>query len=179
MQLNLICHPDFLGGPVRGIYVQMTRVSKRKIGLRYQVDADEGALLLPNMAQPVRTDNLWQHSCFEIFLREADQEEYYEYNFSPSSQWAAYQFTSYRTGMQNIAMPSAPQIDIDAGSEYFGLDSVIELPAALANKTMQFNITCVIEHADGTKSYWALAHAKDAPDFHDRDCFIGQMEAAL
>ena len=31
--------------------------------------------------------------------------------------------------------------------------------------------TAVIEEADGTKSYWALAHPSDKPDFHHPDSF--------
>lgn len=39
------------------------------------------------------------------------------------------------------------------------------------------NISAVIEEADGTKSYWALAHAPGPPDFHNRDCFIATLPA--
>jgi hypothetical protein len=38
------------------------------------------------------------------------------------------------------------------------------------------NLTSVIEHKDGTRSYWALAHPKgDHPDFHTRDCFVASL----
>ena len=34
----------------------------------------------------------------------------------------------------------------------------------------------VLEEADGTKSYWALAHPDaDKPDFHDAVCFAARL----
>ena len=33
----------------------------------------------------------------------------------------------------------------------------------------------VLEEKDGTKSYWALAHAADKPDFHHPDCFVAKL----
>jgi len=36
-------------------------------------------------------------------------------------------------------------------------------------------ITAVIEEADGTKSYWALAHPAEKPDFHHPDGFVLEL----
>jgi len=33
-------------------------------------------------------------------------------------------------------------------------------------------LSAVIESADGTRSYWALAHPSDKPDFHHPDSFL-------
>ena len=41
----------------------------------------------------------------------------------------------------------------------------------------QLALSAVIEEIDGTKSYWALAHAPGPPDFHNRDCFIATLPA--
>jgi len=35
----------------------------------------------------------------------------------------------------------------------------------------------VIEEEGGVKSYWSLAHAADAPDFHDPACFALALAA--
>jgi hypothetical protein len=39
-------------------------------------------------------------------------------------------------------------------------------------------LSAIIEEADGTKSYWALAHPPGAPDFHHPDCFILELPPA-
>jgi hypothetical protein len=35
----------------------------------------------------------------------------------------------------------------------------------------------VLEEQGGHKSYWALAHEGDAPDFHDPACFLETVAA--
>ena len=44
--------------------------------------------------EPGRADELWQSTCFELFLRTPSEENYAEWNFAPSGQWAAYAFTA-------------------------------------------------------------------------------------
>ena len=67
------------------------------------------------------SDELWQHTCFEAFVRASSGSEYYEFNFSPSTQWAVYRFTDYRNGMCVAAEVSTPPIDVrlDAHELYF------------------------------------------------------------
>ena len=60
------------------------------------------ALLLPAAAAPSRADDLWRSTCFELFLRRPGAEGYFEFNFSPSGQWAAYAFDGYRAGQRNL-----------------------------------------------------------------------------
>lgn len=40
-------------------------------------------------------------------------------------------------------------------------------------------ITAVIEEADGTKSYWALAHPAGKPDFHHPDGFVLELNVLV
>ena len=44
-----------------------------------------------------------------------------------------------------------------------------------SGKSWEINLTAVLEEQDGTKSYWALAHPPEKPDFHMPDCFIGKL----
>ncbi len=55
---------------------------------------------MPVAAANARSDGLWRHTCFEAFIRASSDIGYYELNFSPSGQWAAYQFSGYRNGMR-------------------------------------------------------------------------------
>ena len=54
--------------------------------------------------EPARTDELWRSTCFELFLRFDDDERYVEFNFSPSTRWAAYAFDGYREGMAELPL---------------------------------------------------------------------------
>ena len=137
----------------------------------YRVDCAASLLALPSLQLADRTDGLWQHTCFEAFIRQG-KSGYAEFNFSPSGQWAAYDFDSYRAGMQTREM-SPPRIEIEPSDAQFGLTASFDstgLSGALA-------LSAVIEEADGTKSYWALAHAEGRPDFHHGACFAATLPA--
>ena len=142
------------------------------LALHYRVEGRIGDLLLPATTLPARADELWQHSCLEAFLRGEDG--YHEINFSPSTQWAAYQFDHYRQGMRDADIAS-PNIETITTADLFDLRVAIDLPPG-ANR---LGLAAVIEEMSGRKSYWALAHPPGAPDFHHSDCFALDLAAAM
>lgn len=144
--------------------------------LVYHVYGDAPAL--PARAASQRADALWKTTCFELFLRPAGGDAYVELNFSPSMQWAAYAFDSYRSGMRDLPLraPAIQPIEPENGAAY-GLAVELDL-SGLPAFPAQASLTAVIEEADGTKSYWALAHPTGKPDFHDPACFMLELAAA-
>lgn len=143
---------------------------ENKLLVRYHVEPAE-QLLLATPTKPHRADELWKTTCFELFLKLPDDTRYWEYNFSPSSQWAAYSFDRYRLGMKAAALLTRePHIETRTQGAQFHLDAEINL-ADIPAGPLLVNLTAVIEEIDGTQSYWAVAHAPDKPDFHDPSCF--------
>ena len=161
-------HPDF--PPVSVTAIDVAVVTGRLARLRYAVvGADE--VVWPAPAAPVHVDGLWRTTCFELFLMFDDEEQYVEFNFSPSGAWAAYAFDGYRDAMAPFAMP-APIIE-RAGA----VTSVTcDLPG-LPHGDLRMGLSAVIEETGGTRSYWALAHAPGPPDFHNPACFIARLPA--
>jgi hypothetical protein len=47
--------------------------------------------------------------------------------------------------------------------------------AVEAGTTWELGLSAVLEENDGTKSYWALAHPGDKPDFHAPGCFAARL----
>ena len=43
---------------------------------------------------------------------------------------------------------------------------------------IRMGLSAVLEDRRGRKSYWALAHASDTPDFHDPACFTAMLPAS-
>lgn len=155
---------------MRSVTAELVRRASQ-LCLAYQVDCAPALLALPSLQAPVRTDGLWQHTCFEAFIRHG-QSAYAEFNLSPSGQWAAYDFDSYRDGMRAREM-SPPRIEIETGAAQFVLTAVFDVTGLHGD----LGISAVIEEADGTKSYWALAHAAGRPDFHHGACFAATLPA--
>ena len=136
------------------------------------VEATAERFVIPETAEPGRADDLWQTTCFEVFLREAGEEAYREWNFAPSGDWAAYDFAAYRDGRTDAEV-AAPYVRMEDNFTWWSLGATI---AVEAGGPWQLGLSAVIEEKDGTKSYWALAHPPgDTPDFHHADCFAARL----
>jgi hypothetical protein len=135
---------------------------------------------LPPFTTTARTDELWKHTCFEVFIRPLPHDAYFEFNVAPSTQWAAYGFSATRHGMHDIDA-SPERIEAGQGDRSYSLDVRIDLTritALLTEQPWRLNVTAVIEEKNGAKSYWALAHPPGKPDFHNPDCFVLELPAA-
>ena len=144
---------------------------------RYVLQADRLALRIPVLQISAATDGLWEHTCLEAFIGVAGETAYREFNFSPSTQWAAYAFHDYRE--RNVWTAStAPVITVTPTATGLVLEARLaaaDLPANPAQQVWQIGLTAVIETATGEKSYWALHHPAAKPDFHHRNGFIHEI----
>jgi hypothetical protein len=175
-EIRLICHPSTPPLKTDYVDVEIRSAGGGRLFLRYVVECDTSILLLPEPFEPVRSDRLWQTTCFELFIGQADSDRYFEYNFSPSTEWALYRFSEYRKGMAE-EMIRRPRITCDYSESHFALNAEFDLPDALHKEPLMLGMSVVVEESDGHKSYWALAHPSDEPDFHHKDCFALLLEA--
>ncbi|WP_129790908.1 DOMON-like domain-containing protein [Sphingosinicella sp. CPCC 101087] len=176
---NLIPHPDGSGDAVTAIRVELLRPAPGRLDLRFiATGAIERVALPPEVSPSERIDGLWQHSCFEAFLCGAPGGPYYEFNFAPSTHWAAYRFDGYRSGMAAPEGCAAPVIRTRSSGSSFELAaalSLVGLPDLPADASWHLGLSAVIEERDGRRAWWALAHPRGAPDFHHEDCFALQL----
>jgi hypothetical protein len=179
MRLLLKLHPDYDCDAVARIEVDVSRPSPEGLELRYRATGDTSKISLFSPAAPVRADQLWEHTCFEAFVRAGSEAPYYEFNFAPSLEWAAYRFAGHRRGMSTPNI-DPPQVLTHRAVDRYELEASLRL-AALADLPndvpWQLNLTAVIEEKSGRKSYWALAHPAGKADFHHPDCFTHQLQA--
>lgn len=179
MRLNLQCHPATPVSALEGITIEWSMSRAGTIWLRYHVSGSVEQVKLPvDQDQTERMDNLWENTCFELFLGEPDKEQYCEFNFSPSGNWAAYSFRRYREGMASLALAQAPEIFMDFSDSHVALEVTFGLPDVWIENALDANLSAIIETQNGEKSFWALAHPAAKPDFHHRDGFTLKMEAA-
>lgn len=179
MRKALRLHPDSRCAAVTGVEVEVARPRPGSLVLRYVVTGGIADLRLPPVTAPERVDGLWRHSCFEAFVRA--EPAYYEFNFAPSTQWAAYRFSDYRSGMRVAGEIGAPRTEVRSSGESYVLQASLlldELPDLPDDATWRLGLSAVIEEADGNKSYWALAHPPGKADFHHSDCFALELAPA-
>lgn len=180
---QLLPHPAFPPLAVTSVTVRLARRTAQRLHFTWTI-VGAGALVVPPASDRCRADGLWQTTCFELFVRPTRRDAYVEFNLSPSGRWNAYAFDSRRAGMREHAMarvpvcepcpPRGPDPQVRTASW-----STIVPAETLAAQESAMGLSCVIEEAGGVKSYWALTHAGEAPDFHDPACFTATLPAPI
>ncbi len=122
----------------------------------------------PYVSRRQRADKLWESTCFELFVKPKNSTEYLEFNFSPSNAWNAFHFDDYRQNKQehNVAEPT---ITTQLINDCFSLSA--SLPS-IPFSQCQIGISCVLACKDGSRSFWALSHLGEKPDFHISKSFV-------
>ncbi len=179
---TLVSHPATPAPAVRSIEATII-FRPGHIVFRYCLRGDIARLRVPAQQGPGRVDNLWEHTCFEAFVGCDGDTAYREFNFSPSGQWAAYDFSDYRQRRPGEVTMPAPEISVcrtDGRLELEAVVSLSALPATSARNAWRVGLSAVVEAADtidGGHSYWALTHPSARPDFHDRKGFGIELPA--
>jgi hypothetical protein len=161
-------HPAFVPGKVRSLAVRWGRVRDGRVMLRYRLDGCED-VILPKGRGTGQTDELWQSTCFELFLADGGG-RYREFNFAPDGRWAAYAFGGYRNRVGDHDPVTMPEIAMDSGLSVLTVTVFLD-EAELAGAS-HAALTAVVEERGGRMSYWALRHPGLKPDFHEPTCFV-------
>lgn len=174
----LLPHPSTPDDSLTGITVEVDSPTSDLLVLYYRIAGDIDRLKLPPQAATGFQDELWRHTCLEAFIALPDSDVYFEFNFSPSSQWAVYRFDGYRQGMTPLHPDPPPRVvvrrregELDADIDIH-LDAIPGLTAdEIKGRELRLAVSAVMENEQGRISYWALAHAPGKPDFHHREGF--------
>ena len=176
MRQTLMVHPDSFCSTVARIEVEVMRPCAGSLLLSYLVTGRISGLRIPLAVAARRSDELWRHTCFEAVLCNSRGPAYYEFNFAPSTQWAAYWFHSYRSGMRLATEIGAPRIEVQSSRACYRLQAALEMDPMsrlrIDGKWWRIGLAAVIEETSGRKSYWALAHPPGKADFHQSESFV-------
>ena len=176
---RLICHAETPPLAIERVEAQLIRLpgtggSAGSLLARYRITGI-GRLVLPAFTGRGRGDELWKHSCAELFLA-PDTPGYREYNFAPTGRWAAYDFRDYRQMAGQYEPLELPEITVRTGDTMVALDARLNLREITG--FTRANLSMVIEEEGGHMSYWALVHPGARPDFHHPDSFLHEIEPA-
>ncbi|MGH8727793.1 MAG: DOMON-like domain-containing protein [Burkholderiales bacterium] len=167
--MKLICHPRFFNPAVLSIEC-LARRENVKLVLEYSLCGDLSRIVLPEPCAPRQADSLWRHTCFEAFVAPERGCEYYEYNFSPSGEWAVFAFSDYRKRRALLYQVREPEMTLRQTEKRLEVEMIVSLDH-LPTAPLKLGLSVVIEDENGGFSYWALKHPRDEPDFHHRDSF--------
>ena len=167
---TLVCHPQFPSQAIRGIDVVVGGGEAGSLKLAFALEGELSALRIPELRPSRRVHDLWQHTCFEVFVMAGEGPGYREFNFSPSSEWAAYIFRGYRDGGE-LELEMGPGILVRRSGDRLELNAEIREDFLPPGRLLRLGLSAVVEDADGVLSYWALRHPPGKPDFHHTDAF--------
>ena len=173
---QLAHHPTTPCAAVRALTVQVHAASRGGTpGLRwrYLLQGDICRTQLPALVKdPCPTDHLWQHTCFELFIGQAGQRAYREFNFSPSGHCASYAFSDERVrAAVELDLPP-PGISLQRSPDCLVLEAWLPRLAIPLGEPCLMGLAAVIETDDDHLSYWALHHPAERPDFHRKAGWI-------
>ena len=146
--------------------------SQSSLTVEYTLTGAVEDLVLPasNSTDPGRRDQLWQDTCFEVFIGLQDSPKYWEVNVAPNGNWNVYRFDDYRQAMTLEAACSHVASTWQAITKGYHL--TLELPTdgwLGLDQPLELGIGTILK--TDSISHWALAHRGDEPDFHRRDSF--------
>lgn len=179
VDVPLALHSQCSPGPVRTLSASGTLHRSGSLQLEYRMWAAlERVRLNPSSCHARRRDELWRHTCFELFAAAGHATAYCEFNFTPAGDWAAYTFDGYRAARRDAAQR---RVEVTTRASADGLlrvraeldlGAALELDStALLATSWQLSCAAVIEDSDGVLGYWAVHHPRAQPDFHDRAGF--------
>jgi hypothetical protein len=151
------------------------------VRLRYVLGGPVAEVRIPaRAADPLRSDRLWECTCFEAFLGLAGGDAYWEVNLSPSGHWNVYRFDRHREGMRPETRLRAPLVGLEhASCGTLTIHAELDLAplTEVRSAPLEVGLAAVLEAKDGTHSYWALEHgAATHPDFHRREGFVLRLD---
>lgn len=164
-------YPEGQPCPIDAIAVTVFREDAGGLRLRFELVGKLDRVAVPGPRAARMADGLWAHTCCEAFVAIPGNPAYREFNFSPSGEWAIYDFDAYRERSAPGMVPPAPLIASRLAADRLVLDATLDAAALPNGLPLELGLTTVVESLDGTLSYWALRHPSSRPDFHLRDAF--------
>ena len=125
----------------------------------------DSKILIPPPSEQNRIVGLWESTCFEVFLKNIETSHYLEFNFSPSTDWNAFSFETYRGELKELELPT-PSMTFD-GRTFEVIFIKNHLPTEFNKPGLRSHwMTTVLKFEDGRLQYLAPKHPEKAPDFH-------------
>ena len=168
---SLVLHPECAAGPIRSVTASLSPTDEGCVA-EFRLHGDISQVKVPEQAIPVREDFLWKTTCFEIFWQPDGGQWYREFNLSPSSKWACYDFDDFRLNSRDGSVQA-----IAVASCYS--DEELVLRASVASELRdpaQIALNAIVEDTEGNIQFWALAFPDGKPEFHSEVCRAMRLE---
>lgn len=123
----------------------LTHAADGSLQIVYAIHGLNLDLRVPTVHAPAPADALWKSTCCEIFLGCVGQPGYREFNFSPSGQWASYDFSDTRQPASQAFACPAPDIAFERSEDLLKLTATLPKSALPKADTLRIAVAAVLE----------------------------------
>lgn len=117
-----------------------------------------------------RRDGLWEATCFEAFLSDSTNTQYWELNVNSKGDWNVFHFEDYRKGKREELRSTCQFFGTTQNESQLSLECAWDV-SELALTDGRLGVTMIANFKNGEKNFFALSHESDKPDFHNRSSF--------
>lgn len=167
--IDLEPHPDSQVKAVKRICVGYD-LRTEDWHLAFEVYGDIAQLELPPVHSVKLGQDLWQSSCFEMFIA-CTTHSYRELNFAPDGRCAAADFAGYRRAPTWLRDPVLAHAESWQDAQRYRIDLSLA-GTARPDMANHVGLCAIICDKSGAKSWWALQHEAGEPDFHHVSSFL-------
>ncbi|SFV50560.1 hypothetical protein MNB_SV-12-26 [hydrothermal vent metagenome] len=139
-----------------------------RLKIEYEIINNLSSYHFPKETKQQRANELWRDTCFELFIANHSSTEYYELNISPSTQWNAYHFKSYKEEMRETDVFSTPSIISHQLDKSYNLSFEMAFQEDIFVKKLSINLAVILLDKEEMRHFYAINRCKESPDFHDR-----------
>lgn len=147
-------------------------IKKKSISLSFTLQGELEEYFFEEPRAKKRANELWRTTCFELFLANRENEDYYELNFSSSLAWNFYHLSAYRAEVQEVELLFEPQIEIHIKENVFQVSFEVEVEACFLEQFNLYNVASILLTKENKRTFWSEKHLTAVPDFHHRDNFL-------
>jgi len=156
-------------------------INHSQLNLSFAIQGETNQILWPQITQKnKRKDELWTNTCFEIFIKPDNSDQYWEFNFCHEHYFNCYHFSNYRHKLQTELLIDQVYSQFDSQNKNnVTLSFATELEKLTNNyslSSVRIGISCIMKtmNSDLSKNenhYYALKHCANEPDFHNSDSY--------
>ncbi|MGF1588456.1 MAG: DOMON-like domain-containing protein [Pleurocapsa sp.] len=144
-----------------------------QLKILYRLEGSSQIIIPQIVNSPTRQDNLWEHTCCELFIGLQNSTKYWEFNLSPAGDWNVFRFPDYRQYIAEEMVFDSLPFRVLQQADWLQLQLEVNLNKIIPpEQSLKVGVTTVIEDRERQLSYWALTHPAPEANFHHRDSLI-------
>ena len=143
-------------------------IEEKNVKLEFIIRGNLEEYIFAQSATKQRANELWKHTCFELFFGDKKRASYIEINISPSTAWNIYQFHHHRVFDKEEASLFHPLIKTLKIEDEYRLLFEHKFDKIPLDKELIFNLAVILLDKNKKRYFYTIKKKNEEVDFHDK-----------